>query len=162
MLGCSGRLIHQSQIAAPCQYRLHYVGGGGETVLDGESGVLLLLVEQQGIEQQTDAAGGGEGDGAAVRVVVREARSQLFGCLRLLAGKVEQHQPARSELQLTGLAQQQGAKFGLETRDMLTDGGLSEIQPLGGAGKTAGFMHHHQGVEPEWINHKFNLCLQLV
>ena len=40
---------------------------------------------------------------------------------------------------------------------MLTDGGLGEIQPLGGTGKTAGFMHHHQGVEPEWINHKFNL-----
>ncbi len=40
---------------------------------------------------------------------------------------------------------------------MLTDGGLGEIQPLGGAGKAAGFMHHHQGMEPEWINHKFNL-----
>ncbi len=98
------RLIHQSQIAAPRQYRLHYVGGGGKAVLDGESGMLLLLIEQQGIEQQANAAGGGEGDGAAVRVVIRETGSQLFGGLRLLAGEVEQHKPARGELQLTGLA----------------------------------------------------------
>lgn len=73
-------------------------------MLDGESGILLLLVEQQGIEQQANAAGCAEGDGAAVWIVVRETGPKLFGGLRLLAGEVEQHQPARGELQLTGLA----------------------------------------------------------
>ena len=121
---------------------------GGEAVADAEAGVLLLQVEQAGVEGEADAAGGDEADLALRGVVVIEALLQAQVGGGDLGAVVEQGAAGGGEFDLTRAADEQRAELRFEPLHMLADGGLGEVELLGRAGEVAHLGEGAEGAEP--------------
>ena len=146
--GVVGAEGDEAEFELVVEYGGEHVPVGREAVADAQAGVLLLQVEQAGVEGEADAAGGDEADFALGGVVVIEAllQAQVGGCD--LGAVVEQGAAGGGELDLARAADEQRAELRFEPLHMLADGGLGEVEMLGRAGEVAHLGEGSEGAEP--------------